>query len=237
MPSKEIYEKLYSADIVVFDGDDLAEDSFTKVLALTAAGINKSADAPSIPLFHAFRFKDQLKSFYESWDRVIVDIVDEETFNLGERTLAVRCRTLMEDEDISQLPNVTVFVSPLERGNVQDGDTIATALEVENDLFKAAVAELFASIDGYSTLGVTALKLTCANTIVCYGGGVGVMTEYNTMQTLDSICANFGLNSVAHHWHVYPAFRYRSLEGAELEPSIMFTIPQSENAKCRVTLH
>ena len=148
----ELIELIEFHDVIVFDGDELKHDSFTKFFPIIAMHY-------PVKVFLAFRFEDHLPGFLTSWQQH-VDITFEPDRHRYHISLSSEsCPEHLEVEEIS-----IHYVSVSSESRVEVA-TMTNLLQPQDNLW------LF--------LGKWALQVTQARKILTLGGGACVVEEYH----------------------------------------------------------
>lgn len=197
----ELIKLLSMFDVLVFDGDSLSPDSFTKAIPRAVAAAR--ATGRSLRLL-AFKYGSEESYLLGSWHKA--------KFQVPLSDVAGALSVSGEGPDMSRL---TLISAP------EPIHVVLSYVSVE----RLAVSE---AIKHYQALGAHALQLTGAQSVVAWGGGECVLHEWRLSAGLSTAGdgemppaeeairaeARAGAGDKRITWHLFPAVRYTQKDGA-----------------------
>lgn len=156
---RSVIQIIEDHDVIVFDGDDFGEFSFTRYLAFYGHIIkNKTVIA--------FKFAHVIDQFIYSWhgNTIHIDVEEDSSEGLSPRSLYLAGR--IQEGDVNDHHLIQIYYVPLLHPNPDETLVIKTARYLpQNDHL-------------YLYLGREALSQTNANTVLTIGGGTCLADEY-----------------------------------------------------------
>lgn len=166
-----------SCRFIAWDGDDFASTSFVR--AIHAACAQSHVDALSVPALLAFKWSDDEARFVQSWHR---------------RRVLVERRAGTPEWSCIDLDGVEAANEPFD---------VDVSVPIHYVLHDASAR----GNDQYVELGAWGLRLTCAGTVLAWGGGPLVLREFHASQAALRVFPASRIDVAPPAWHIWRAER------------------------------
>lgn len=167
-----------SCRFLAWDGDDF-ESSTSFVRAIHAACAQNQVDGLPVPALLAFKWSDQEARFVQSW----------------------HCRRVLAERRAGTLEWTCIDLDSNEAAHEPcDADVNVTIHYVLRDASERGN-------DQYVELGSWGLRLTCARTVLAWGGGPLVLREFHASQAALRTIPGSSMDLSPPAWHIWRAQR------------------------------